>query len=50
MASEKTETLELPRERILAGDIKKLKSEDLLSVLLGSGSKKKNVFALAKEV
>jgi DNA repair protein RadC len=50
MSSTSNCSQELPRERILTGNIKSLKSEDLLSVLLGSGSKNKNVFALASEV
>jgi len=39
-----------PREKILQNGISKLTNSELISVILGSGSAKKSVFNLAKEV
>ncbi|MDR2731866.1 MAG: DNA repair protein RadC [Fibromonadaceae bacterium] len=40
----------LPRERILAGELAKLSIEELLCVILGRGTRGKNVFELAREI
>jgi DNA repair protein RadC len=40
----------LPRERIFAGELAKLSIEELLCVILGRGTRGKNVFELAKEI
>ena len=39
-----------PREKLLKRGIKSLKNEELLALILGSGSKSKDVLRLSKEI